>query len=180
MLSAYGAGYTTSDVPAVADQQLVKNIQEKLNDGWFSKNYPNINIAVRNGNVTLSGIVETSSEKEEIEKEVRNMEGVRSLDSSRIKVQVRDSESREFPQDSYLTPEDEQLNKKIRENISKGWLWDSYKEISLNTKNGTVTLTGHVNSIEDQYKLQQEIQKINGVKSVISDLKIKEENDSNW
>ena len=65
------------------------------------------------------------------------------------------------------------MNKKIRESVSKGILWDSYKEVFLNTNNGVVTLRGTVETSTDQQKLINDIKRIAGVKSVQSDLKIK-------
>lgn len=99
-------------------------------------------------------------------------------DNRTSNMQMQDSDSREdrpsdFPQDRYKTSADEQLNKTIRDKVSKGWLWDSYKEVSLNTSDGVVTLEGTVDSVNDQKKLTNEIQKIDGVKSVKSDLTIK-------
>jgi osmotically-inducible protein OsmY len=72
-------------------------------------------------------------------------------------------------QDLGSTSPDEQLNRKIRR---KSDLWNSFKDVSLNTKDGTVTLEGTVNSESDQQKIMTEIQTIEGVKSVQSNLKI--------
>lgn len=87
---------------------------------------------------------------------------------------VSDSKDRPFAQDTAATAADAQLNKRIRDKISKGWLWDSYKEVILNTANGVVTLNGTVDSVDDQKKLVNEIPKIEGVRSVISQLRIKD------
>ncbi len=56
--------------------------------------------------------------------------------------------------------------------MSRGWLWDSYKDIRLNTTNGVVSIEGTVDSLNDQQKLIDEIQKVEGVKSVKSNLRI--------
>ncbi len=160
---------------AISDQELSKKIHDKIGSGTFSRGYENVNVQVNDGNVTLQGSVQTQADKDKVEKEVRNTEGVMSL-VSRLTVQdrnSRDNKSSEFAQDSYNTAADDQLNKKIRDNVSKGWLWDSYKDVTLNTSNGVVTLEGTVNSPSDQQKLMTEIQKIEGVKQVKSNLQIK-------
>jgi len=156
------------------DQELAKHIKDAISKRWFSKEYDQINVTVKDGIVTLQGPVKTWKEKEELDKEIRNLDGVVGLDS-KITVQEDPSKAREynlFPQDSYATTVDDQLNKKIRDNVSKGWIWDSYKGVALATDNGVVVLEGTVDSIESQQKLMQGIQKIPGVKMVKSNLRV--------
>lgn len=83
-----------------------------------------------------------------------------------------DKTVRDFPQDRGITPFDNQLNKKIRDKVSSGWVWNSYKGVALNTSNGVVTLDGTVANKEDEKKLIDHISKIEGVKSVNSNLTI--------
>lgn len=82
-------------------------------------------------------------------------------------------EQKKYPKDTAATSADEQLNIKIRDKVSNGILWDSYKEVSLNTANGVVTLAGFISTPEEQQKLMNQIQKIEGVKSVKSSLQFK-------
>ncbi len=163
-----------SNNPGMSDQELAKQIHDKLNSGWFTKGFEQVNFQVHNGNVVLNGIVKNSDDKDKLEKEIRNIDGVRSL-NSQIRVQEltsKDNEQKKMSQDRAASSADDQLNKKIRDNISGGWLWDSYKEISLNTNNGVVTLEGTVDSPSDQQKLLNEIQKVDGVRMVRSNLRI--------
>lgn len=159
----------------ISDQELAKKIQDKIGEGYFSKGFDQVNVQVKEGTVTLTGSVRTYDDKEKVEKEVRNIDGVRKL-NSQIAVQEpnsKDKAARDFAQDTYATPADDQLNQKIRDKVSRGILWDSYKEVILNTSNGTVTLEGFVGTVGDQQKLMTELQKIDGVKLVKSNLKIK-------
>ena len=161
-----------------SDAELTKRIQDKLNPGWFSEGYQGLSVSVKNGTVTLKGSVLTWKDKESLEKDLRNMEGVRSLDSQ-ITVQEpgkaeRSREENRYPQDTYSSKADQQLNFKIRDKIS-GILWDSYQDVSLNTKDGTVVLEGRVESLKDQQDLMNKIQKIEGVKSVKSNLRVEED-----
>ena len=164
------------------DAELAKQIQDKLDSGWFSKSYAGVTAQVNNGNVVLQGQVASWEDKSKLESEIRNMKGVASLNSQ---ITVRDQNAMErptqnmdeqprseFPQDKAMTPTDRQLNQKIRDNISKSWFGTNYNEIALNTKNGIVTLEGTIKNPGDQQKLVSEIQKIEGVKSVRSDLRI--------
>jgi len=173
--STTGTYGTDNGSVGISDQDLTKKIHDKIGSGWFSKGYDPMNVQVNNGNVTLQGTVKTWDDKEKVEKTVRNIEGVKSL-TSQINVQEpasKEIQKRKFPQDTYSSNADDQLNKKIRDNVSTGWLWDSYKEVALNTADGVVTLVGAVDNMSDQQKLMTEIQKIDGVKAVKSNLKIK-------
>lgn len=166
---------TVSTQPMQSDQQLNTKIQDKLKGGWFTKGYPGVSAKVDHGNVTLTGTVASTKDKEKLDKEIREMDGVHSLNSQiRVENPNATDKDKEFSQDTYKTPQDEQLNKKIREKVSEGWIRDSYKNVSLNTDNGLVTLEGSIKNMEDQNKLVNEIQKINGVKSVKANLTIRE------
>jgi osmotically-inducible protein OsmY len=161
--------------PGVSDQDLGRKIRDKIGSGWFSRGYDKVVVRVNNGTVTLEGIVKTWGDKEKVEKEVRNIEGVKSVNSqiSVEDINSKDKEQKQYPQDIYATSADEQLNKKIRDNTSRGWLWNSYKNVVLNTSNGVVTLEGNVDSASDKQKLVNEIQKIEGVKAVKDSLRVR-------
>jgi osmotically-inducible protein OsmY len=164
----------------ISDQDLTKKIQDKIGPGWFSKGYDQVSFQVNDGIVTLQGSVKTASDKGKVEREVRNINGVRGLNSqiavqdssSRDNSNSRDNQQKEFPHDKAATSADDQLNKKIRDNTSRGWIWNSNRHVSLNTSNGVVTLEGTVNSANDQQKLLNEVQKIEGVNEVRSNLNI--------
>ncbi len=170
--TAYGENQTTT----TSNQELEKKIRSKIESGWFSKGYEQLNVRVNNGNVTIQGPVKTWKDKEGVEKEVRNIPGVISLNSQITVTEPNSNDSREkeFAQDKGATSEDNQLNKKIRDQVSRGWLWDSYKQVILNTSNGNVTLEGFVRSNSNQQKLIDEIKKVDGVKSVKSELRIRD------
>lgn len=163
---------------AVTDQDLSKKVNEKIKPGWFSSGYDKVDAQVQNGVVTLSGYVKTNEDKEKLEREVRNMDGVTSVTSKiRVEEPTKGKEARKYPQDTYGSSADDQLNKKIRDNVSNGWIWDSYKDLSLNTSNGDVTLEGSVKDLKDQQKIMNEIQKIPGVKTVKSNLRVQKEDE---
>lgn len=64
-----------------SDRDIERKIGDKIHSGWFSKGYNQVKIEVRNGNVTLSGNLNTFDYKEEIEKEVRKIAGVRNINN---------------------------------------------------------------------------------------------------
>jgi osmotically-inducible protein OsmY len=68
------------------DQDLGKKIRDKIGSGWFTKGYDEVEVQVRNGNVMLQGTVKTPEDREKVEKEVHNIDGVRSV-NNQIRIQ---------------------------------------------------------------------------------------------
>lgn len=166
--------YSSKPFTNVSDQQLAQKIQDKLKPGWFSPGFDQVTADVNNGIVTLHGSVKTWADKEKLEKDIRNMTGVAQLNSS---LDVQDLASRGKPTDFQLdigaTAADDQLNRKIRDLVSKGLFKNEFKEVRLNTSNGVVTIEGTVDNMSDLQKLTNDIQNIDGVASVKSSLRIK-------
>lgn len=249
---------TTTNSKYISDADLSKKIHDKLDSGWFTKGYEQVTVQVYNGNVQLGGSVDTQSDREKVEREVRAIDGVKNVDSQ-INVlnasnnrtladsydnsvdtygnpnrtidnpsynrdtygnssnrtanpsynreinsprdeynsnRMIDSSNRSydnstnrlsdnanssfrnsndrFAQDKGATVADQQLNRKIRDKVSSGILWDSYTEIALNTNNGVITLEGSIKNAREQQNLINKIQKIEGVRSVVSNLRLQE------
>lgn len=72
-------------------------------------------------------------------------------------------------QDKATNASDEQLNRRIRQNIRS--LINNGMDIVLITSNGIVTIEGTVNNSNDQQRLIAIIQNMDGVKSVKSNLR---------
>lgn len=168
-------GFTKQNADKVIpDQEIYKKIKDKIGSGWFSKGYDQVTAQVNSGTVNLQGTVDTWNDKEKLEKEIRNLDGVKRLNSVlRVKEQKPAPVDNEFPQDRANTPSDTQLNKKIRDHISNGWFKTSYKEISLDVNNGVVTVSGTIDNRDNQKDLINQIQKIEGVRYVNDNLKLK-------
>src|SRR5690349_294366 len=76
---------------SVSDQELEGKIRDKISSGTFSKGYDQVNVKVKEGVVTLDGTVPTQDDKDKVEKEVRQMSGVKGLNSN---LSVNDKEAR--------------------------------------------------------------------------------------
>lgn len=157
-----------------SDQQLAQQIRDAFRSGWFSKGYDQVDVQVNRGVVTLQGSVNSREEMRNIENTIRNIPGVREINN---RLNVQDSRNnptqpKDFPQDRSASPADDQLNQRIRDKISRGWLWNNFTEISLNTSNGVVTLNGRLNNKDEERTLITDIQNIPGVRSVRSNLNI--------
>lgn len=160
--------FTTPD-----DQRIVKKIRDAMS-GWFHRDNKTF-ISVNNGNVVVRGSVESVADKEDIEKKIRNLDGVRSFNSQLFVRDTRDSDaiSSKYPQDRAQTNSDQQLNKKIREAISEGWFTDSNKTLVVQTANGFVVVRGTVDNVKEQQKILDKIKQIEGVRGVSSNLQVK-------
>lgn len=63
----------------LTDQQLEQNIKDMLAAGWFAKTFENVMVKASNGNVTLSGTVQTEMDKRFLENKVKKVAGVQQV-----------------------------------------------------------------------------------------------------
>ena len=75
------------------------------------------------------------------------------------------SSEKKYPQDTAATPEDRQINAKIRSKLS-GWFTKGYETVILRTSNGVVVITGTVEKSDEIQKVNDKIKDVEGVKSV--------------
>jgi osmotically-inducible protein OsmY len=174
-----------------SDPQISKRINDAVGPGWLSKGYPNVTFEVNNGNVTLSGTVNSLDDKKKIEDSVRKIDGVRQINNQitvnpsdkatsylRSFTNLADNDSKirtaeeNYPQDSAATDSDRLLNAEIRAKL-KGWFTNNYDGLSIITKNGVVTIIGTVDSADDLKKLNEKVKNIKGVNSVNNQAQIK-------
>jgi osmotically-inducible protein OsmY len=73
-----------------SDSDIEKKIRDSIKSGWFEKGYDNVQARVNNGNVTLSGTVNTWDDKKSISKKVLDVKGVRDV-NNQIQVTGRNS-----------------------------------------------------------------------------------------
>lgn len=62
------------------DIALKTDIENELKGGFFTKGFPQIQVKVQNGRVTLSGSVENDNEAKELRQRVEKIKGVKSID----------------------------------------------------------------------------------------------------
>ncbi len=163
-----------------SDQNLESKIYERVDAGRYSKSFERVTVEANKGVVTLSGSVKTQADKENVEREVRRVSGVKSV-NSQLTVELTNfqtnsgAKQRDFTQDTFKTNADEELNKRIRLEAGSNGLWNKFPDVALNSSNGYVTLEGSVENIDDREILLNEIQKVEGVKTVKSNLKIQKQ-----
>lgn len=166
-----------------SDRDINGKVDDVVGSGWFSKGFENVSYDVNNGNVTIRGSVDTIENKNKIEDKIRNIDGVKSVtndlkirkeNSSAYSESQLQSSEKKFPRDSATTIQDRELNARIRDKLSNGWLWDSYETLVIKTDNGIVILSGMVDKPEDVQKVTDRLKEVEGVKSIKNQLTVKD------
>lgn len=174
--AATNTKYPQDNAATESDRQINAKIRDRIS-GWVKDNYKNVSLNTANGTVTIIGVLNSPDDQKTLLIEIRKIDGVRNIvnntsvvDNSNSQMKASDAK---FPQDRGATDADRQLNAKIRDKIT-GWFTDKYKNISLNTSNGVVTINGFVASSEDLTKLLNDLRNIDGIRSVNNNAQVKE------
>lgn len=96
----------------------------------------------------------------------------RSYNDNRSGKPVDFSSADKYPNDTYATESDHEINARIRKKFS-GWISDKYKYIILRTNNGIVVIEGYVDSDNEKNKLADEIITVEGVRSAQNNAQVK-------
>lgn len=79
---------------------------------------------------------------------------------------------KKFPKDQFKTESDRAINRRIREQMGN-WIDDDFTQIVLRTSEGLVVVDGFVSSPENQQKLFEGIETVNGVKHAVNNTHVK-------
>jgi len=141
------------------DAQIQADVQHSLNNKRFS----NVQVAVHNGEVILSGTVSLYSAKEDADKKAHHRKGVQSV---RNVIEV--AGGGEMNNDAAL-----------REKLSKGLAYDRvgygttpFNNIEIGVQNGVVTLRGTVYGPPDKDSAISLVENTPGVRDVIDELDV--------
>ena len=144
--------------PELADTEITDNIQKFLK--WNSDINPvNLSVAVKNGEVTLSGKVARSWEKSEAEKVANTARGVVNVIN---KIEVKPNAVRS----------DERIEKDIRRAFERSVLVDE-DNVHVEVENGVVHLTGNVVSEPILNEINEKALYTNGVVDVVNEITIR-------
>lgn len=158
-----------------ADQEVYNKVKDALKPGIISKGYPKVSYSVKDGLVVLSGAVNTADEKVKVQDAVKKIKGVREVQST---VQVvngktaltdaADLQAKQIQQEQAAeTDADKKLDKRIYEKLGK-----SYKNITITSSKGFVTVSGTVGLADDINNVQSSIKSVSGVKGVNNRLSV--------
>lgn len=140
------------------DAQIQADVQHSLDN----KRFANVQVAVQNGEVTLSGSVALYSAKEDADKKAHHRKGVQSV---RNVIEVAGGETNN--------------DAALREKLSKGLAYDrvgygttAFNNIELGVQNGVVTLRGTVYGPTDKDSAISLVENTPGVRDVIDELDV--------
>jgi len=163
-------------------------VRAALKSGWFSKGYEGLTVNIHNGQVVISGQVESIEDKNKILEKIKEINGVKRVTANigilgaKTNGDRANSESRskaeelrnKYPKDRAATPADRDLQAKVRDKISGGWFGKENETIVLVTENGIVTISGTVDRVEDIDNYNKKIKEVDGVKEIRNNLKLKQ------
>lgn len=174
------------------DKLLQHTIDNTLKNNFLHTNYDSVHARVYNGNVTLSGSVESENERQNVEKRVRNIPGVRDVNdqlhvgissqasfNSTNYINYGSQPSETLVADNASSPLDEELQKKVEDTLKSNYLKKNYDTVVATVSNGVVTLSGTVDSEKDRQDIHDRIQKINGIKNIVDRLQVSGEKANN-
>ena len=173
---------------STSDEKISRSISDLLRTVSFARGYTLMSFTINKGEVILQGSVGTLDDKMRLEKAIRTINGVKTV-KNQLSVRPQELSFNEnykrlyahsghkhaaaVTQDVASKSEDKQLNKTIRTQLKSQGLWEKYTAVRLRTNDGVVTLEGTIETANDQQNLVSTIQKISGVKSVKSNLTIR-------
>lgn len=144
------------------DSQIQKDVMEEL--GWEPfLNESEIGVAVKNGVVTLSGIVDTFSKKLAVEKAAKSVSGVKAVAED---IQVG------------MSPAYRKTDSEIAEAVLNALKWHAAvkeEKIKIKVEGGTVLLEGEVEWEYERTSARTAIENLIGVRSVINLISVKPE-----
>lgn len=155
---------------APKDEQLAESIRTKVLDTESNK-YDRIGVVVNRGHVSLWGEVPTQQDKEYLEKQMAQIEGMRSFNNQLTVAAGAGGGNEAQLKDHYETRGDQEIIKRIRDKIQGDPLSTLSLNIELNTYDGIVTVKGNVKGAEIQRQLIDLIKQVQGVRGVNNHLK---------
>lgn len=142
------------------DNQIQKDVMEELSWEPFL-NETEIGVAVKDGIVTLSGIVDTFSKKISAEKAAKRVAGVRAI-AEDIQVGV--------------SPKYRKTDTEIAETVLNVLKWNTTipeNKIQIKVENGSVKLEGEVEWEYQKVNARRAVENVTGVSSVINLITVK-------
>jgi hyperosmotically inducible protein len=139
------------------DSQLQASVQKALNGSKYSA----VHGSVQNGTVTLSGSVDVYDLKEQIDHKIHRIKGVKAVEND---IQVAGPE----------VP-DQELQDKLAKAIEYdrvGYGTTAFNAVSVNVRNGVVTLGGHAYGPVDADSAAAVAANTKGVKDVVNEIQV--------
>lgn len=162
---------------AISDQDLQKAVNDSIKGNVFAKNFKSVNAQVFNGDVTLTGFVDTEEARSDLVSRVKEIKGVQNVNDRLV---IRPAANYVRRSNSYIaqaapapaTEADRTLNSKVRAALQGGFFSKGYEDILTDVRNGVVTLRGTVASESDHKTVIDRVQKLDGVERLDNQIQI--------
>ena len=175
----------TSDQNTTTDKLLQQKIDDALKNNYLKKNYKEVNVRVYNGNVTLSGTVNTEQDRQDVESRVRGL-GVNSVNDqlqvtstaqadsngSNYNDQTVDSDTSNVADKG--TVSDQDIQSQADDTLKNNYVKKNYDTVVVTVSNGIVTISGIVDSDKDRQDIRERLQKIKGIRNISDRLQVSE------
>lgn len=190
--SSWGASNTDADnddddnnnlPPATSqrsrDLDLSNRVQSILDKG----NYRNVDAEVRGGAVILRGKIQTAQDRGELQNKLQRIPGLSRIDN-RLEVMAdrrwgdsfssRNTTANQAQAD--IAAADQAIKNEVQSSLRGSFFTKGYPNVRAEVDNGTVILTGTIDSQKSLSDLREKINKIDGVRNIASQLRV-EQND---
>lgn len=158
---------------ADTDHRILMLIQERIKRNPGAKN---IRIHVANGQVTILGWVVRDQDRNDIKKDIKNVDGVKGVDDQ---LQVKESSDSSYKSDKkdpeYQAEKNDpnfKLAEKIKDALKGGFFSTNYDTISFDLNNGVVVLRGTVDSPSAKKDVEDRVKNISEVKRVDNQISV--------
>lgn len=150
------------------DQALANKIMNALDKSKYS----NVNVMVNNGVVVLQGTVAAQADREDLNKKVSEMSGVRSV-NNQVTIQKNGYQQGQTMNGNHADQnyqgtnqyDDQTLTSRIQDSLSSTFT-NRYDNVTVTVNNGYVTLQGTVASQSDKDDLEKKVGSMDGVRGV--------------
>lgn len=175
---------TAVDANAGPDKLIQHKIEEALKNNYLKKNYSFVNARVYNGNVTLSGSVESEQDRQDVENRIKDIEGVRDI-NDQLKIGLPSQMSYNdntlmidgipsYLADNSAVVTDADLQKQVDDTLKNNYVKKNFDTVVATVSNGVVTVSGPVNSDKDRQEILERLRKIKGITNVNDRLQVTE------
>lgn len=160
------------------DRDLQRSVNDAIKSNVFTKNFKNVNAQVFNGDVTLTGFVDTEEAHKDLLERVKKIDGVQNVNDRLV---IRPSAGNYSRRTNNLiaqaapapvTESDRTLNSKVRAALQGGFFSKGYENILSDVRGGVVTLRGTVSSESDRTTVIDRVQKLDGVEKIDNQIQI--------
>lgn len=158
-----------------SDTLLQQKIDDALKNNYLKKNYKQVNARVYNGSVTLTGSVETEQDRQDVEKRVHEVSGVRNVNDQ---LKVTSTSDIGYNDNDATTSTDEQtstdmdLQKQAEDTLKNNYIKKNYDMVVVTVSRGVVTITGPVDSDKDRQEILTRLGKIKGIANINDRLQV--------